>query len=462
MDTTNYELKELRNEGLLKEWEVSVPAKSIVETLEAAITKEKETFQMAGYRVGHVPTDIVRKHAGPKILEKLIGEEVDKVLKQILADKDIKPAIAPTVEIKAFNNDKSNLIFNVVLESLADTPKVDWSQIDIDTFKVKILPEDMDRALAEIKNKFKTFKEADANYAAKKGDAVIIDFHGTINGKDFEGNKAEGIRLEIGSNQFIPGFEEQLIGAKAGMSLKVRVTFPKNYSNPDLSSKAAVFDVKVIQVLTPEDVDDIDDAFAAKLGLESVEKLMQLIEEKITADFNGLARLSMKKRLFDKIDAVYKFEIPEGLIKIDFDSMWNELKSQKQSNPEVFRGKDENEMKKEYQDIAKRRVRLGIILAEVARENNIDIKDEDLQQAIFAEAMLRPGQEKIVMDFYSKPENLERLKGPILEEKAVDHILSMVNRNEVEITSKEFFEKYSDELNAMSKNPAAMPSDAVN
>ena len=447
----DYELKELKNEGLSFEWEVNIPSKPIVDELEAAINKEKETFKMAGYRPGHVPTETVKKQVGPKILSDLIHVEVDKILKVILKDKNIKPALQPIVEIKAFN-DKANLTFTVKIESLPEVPTVDWSKISIDKYEVEVLPEDIDKALAEIKDKFKTFKETDKKYAAKKGDAVIIDFHGTIAGKDFEGNKAEGIRLEIGSNQFIPGFEEQLIGAVAGMSLKVRVTFPKNYSNNDLSSKNAIFDVKVVQVLSPEDVDNIDDEFAAKLGLENVDKLMQLIEEKITADFNGLARLSMKKKLFDEIDAIYRFDIPSGMTKIDFDSMWNELKSQKQSNPEIFRGKNENDMKAEYEEIAKRRVRLGILLADVARDNDIEITDTDLQQAVFAEAMLRPGQEKIVTDFYAKAENLERLKGPVLEEKAVDLILTWINLNIKKITSKEFFDKYSDELSAMSKN----------
>ncbi len=452
--TANYKLKELKHDGLSFEWEVGVEAKPIVDKLEAELTEKQKTFKMAGYRDGKVPMQMVRKQMGPDVLAKIIETEVDEVLRLVLKEKDIKPALQPIVEIKSFD-DKSDLVFTAKVEYLPDVPKVDWAKIEIETFKVKTSQEDLDRALSEIKDKFKTFKEADKKHAAKKGDAVIIDFHGTVNGKDFDGNKADGIRLELGSGQFIPGFEEQLIGAKAADALKVRLSFPKNYTNQDLAGKPAVFDVKVQQVLTPENVDKIDNEFAAKLGLESVEKLMQLIEEKITADFNGLARLSMKKKLFDKIDSVYKFEIPAGMIKIDFDTMWNEIKAQKQSNPEIFRGKNEADMKKEYEEIAKRRVRLGIILAEIARDNNIEVGDTDLQQAVFSEAMLRPGQEKIVMDFYAKPENLERLKGPILEEKAVDHILGLVKRKETEISSKDFFDKYAEELNAMAQNPTA-------
>lgn len=449
-----YELKELKNEGLVYVWEVAIPAKPIVDELEEQLTEAQKDFAMSGYRTGNVPMQMVRKQKGPEIMTKIIEQKVDNVLRQILEEKKVKPALQPVVEILDFN-DKTNLKFKATIEAIPDVPSVDWSQIEIDTYEVSISDKDLENAYKEIKDKFKTFAEAPATYAAKKGDAVIIDFHGTINGEDFEGNKGEGIRLEIGSNQFIPGFEEQLIGAKAGANVKVRVTFPKNYSNTKLAGKPAVFDVKVIQVLKPEGVDEINDDFAKKLGLDNVEKLEELVREKIKADFNGLARLSMKKKLFDKIDAVYRFEIPPGMIKLDFEAMWNEIKNQKQSNPQMFKGKNEADMKKEYEEIAKRRVRLGILLADIARENNIEISDNDLQQAVFAEAMMRPGQEKIVMEYYEKPENLDRLKGPILEEKAVDHILTLVKRNIIPISSEEFFEKYSQELSAMSGGEAA-------
>ncbi|MFN5381703.1 MAG: trigger factor [Alphaproteobacteria bacterium] len=446
-----YKLTEKSKDNLVFEWEIEIPAKPIVEKLEVELTEKQKTFNMAGYREGKVPMQLVRKQVGAEVMAKIIEEQVDGVLKEVLTEKSIRPAMQPIVEIVDFN-DKTNLKFTAKIEAIPETPKVDWSEIEIESYKVSISEKDMENAYKEIKDKFKTFKEAEITYAAKKGDAVIIDFHGTINGEDFEGNKAEGIRLELGSNQFIPGFEDQLVGAKASAALKVRVTFPKQYSNAALAGKPAVFDVKVGQVMKPEGVDEINDEFAKKLGLENVEKLEELIREKITADFNGLARLSMKKKLFDKVDSVYRFEIPPGMIKVDFETMWNELQTQKKSNPEMFRGKDEAQMKKEYEEIAKRRVRLGILLAEIAKEANIEISEADLQQAIFAEAMMRPGQEKIVIDFYAKPENMERLKGPILEEKAVDHILGLVKLVEKEISSEDFFNMYSQELAAMSGN----------
>jgi trigger factor len=448
-----FELKETKLSELKIEWEIGVPAKAIVDSLEDRLKEEQKTFQMAGYRVGNVPMQMVRKNKGPELLSRIIEQKVDEILKQLFTEKDIRPAMQPMVEVMDFD-DKTTLKFKAIIELLPPVPEVDWTQFEVDSYNVIIGDEDIQNAYKEIINRFKTFEDAPTGYAAKKGDAVIIDFHGTINGEDFDGNKGEGVRLELGSNQFIPGFEDQLIGAKAGAQIKVRVMFPKNYSNNKVAGKPAVFDVKVIQVLKPEDVDSINDDFAKKLGLETVEKLEELVREKISADFNGLARMKLKKDLFDQIHAKYKFDVPAGMIKLDLDAMMQELKNQKAQNPQLFKGKTEADMRTEYEQIAVRRVLLGILLANFARDNNIEITDADLQQAIFSEAMSKPGQERLIMDYYSKPENMERLKGPILEEKAVDMILNQVKINIIEVSSKEFMDKYANDLGQLEQQAA--------
>ncbi len=444
-DDVEYEILKEQINGLVYDWEIKISAKPIISDLEKKISGEQQNFEMQGYRKGKVPLDIIRKKMGPDLLSKIIEMRADMTLRKLLQDKNIRPAVQPTVEVTEFK-DKEFLLINVHVEAIPDTPKVKWEEIQIERYEVEITEGDLQKAKNEIKDKFKTFSEAPAEYAAKKGDAVMISFHGKINGEDFDGNKAENIRLELGSNQFIPGFEDQLIGAKTGMEVKVRVTFPKNYTNQSVANKPAVFDVKVLSVLKPESVDDVDDEFAKKLGLDSLEKLEELIKEKITADFNGLARLSMKKKLFDKIDQVYRFEIPPSMIRLDFEAMWNELQAQKQSNPKMFKGKDEAKIKADYEEIAKRRVRLGILLAEIARDHNLEISEEDLQQAIFAEAMMRPGQERMVAEFYENPQNRDRLKGPILEEKAVDLILNWITVKNTPISSEDFFAQYTAEL----------------
>jgi len=442
---------ELKNEGLVREYEIAIPATGILERVDAEIAEQKKDFKMAGYRDGKVPDAMVRKKIGPEIMAKEIEKEVDDTLKELFEEKNIRPALQPFVEVKKFE-EKGDLTFSVKIEIFPPVPELNLSVLEIETLKIKITDEDLTKAHEDIIKNFKNFNDAPASYAAKKGDAVIIDFVGTINDKEFDGGKGEGIRLELGSGQFIPGFEDQLIGAKESAHLKVRLAFPKTYGNRELAGKPALFDVTVKKVMKPEGVETINDDFAKKLGLEDMVQLNDMIRQKIEADFNGLCRLRTKKILFDKIDSAYRFEIPPGMLKIDFDTMWNEYRAQKEANPHASKGKTDEEIRKEYMDIAKRRVRLGILLAEIARQNNIEVNDSDLQQAVYAEAMLRPGQEKIVLDYYSKRENMEKLRGPILEEKAVDYILDKIKKQEIEITSKEFFEKYADDFNPANMN----------
>jgi trigger factor len=438
-------MEETKKEGLLEEWLISIPGEEIDKQFQSELNKERENFEFGGYRKGKVPIDIIRKNIGTGILSKIIEREVDSVLKSIFEEKGIRPALQPMVEIKKFDA-KGDLSFTVKLEKMPKVPSVDWNAIELETFKVKITDEDLTKAHEDIVKNFKNFIKADDDYVAKKGDAVIIDFLGTINGEPFDGNKATDIRVEIGANQFIPGFEDQLIGTKTGMSIKIRAVFPKDYNNKSVAGKPVVFDVKIKQTLKPESVDAINDDFAKKLGLENIAKLNEMIQQKIEADITGLARLRMKKILFDKIDENHKFDIPQGMLNIDFETMWKEIEGQIKSNPDMFKGKNRDDLKKEYGEIAKRRVRLGILLAEIARENSIEVNESDITNAAYAEAMMRPGQEKIVLDFYAKPENAEKLKGPILEEKAVDYILTKIKKVEIEMTSKEFFDKYAKEL----------------
>lgn len=439
------EVKELKNEGLSREFEISVPAEEILKGVEDSLKKEQEEFKMPGFRDGKAPMSMIKKKIGTEVLAQEIERKVDETLQTFFKERNFRPAMQPNVEIKNFD-EKGVLSFTLSVELFPEVPAVDWSVIELEQIKVVVGDEDIAKAHEDIMKNFKNFSNADDATPAKKGDAVIIDFVGTVNGVEFDGGKGEGIRLEIGSNQFIPGFEEQLINAKKGSNIKVRVTFPKNYSNKELAGKPAIFDVTVQQIMKPETVGTINDEFAKQLGVDSLEKLNELIKQKIESDYAGLARLRLKKTLFDQIDAVHKFEIPEGMFKMDFDAMWTDMKVQKENNPQAFKGKNEAQLRDEYTAIAQRRVRLGIILAEIARENNIEVGEADLQQAIYSEAMMRPGQEKIILDFYAKKENLERLKGPILEEKAVDFILEKVQKKEIEVSSKEFFEQYAEEF----------------
>jgi trigger factor len=445
MGEGRYKITEGSPEQLRVIAHVAVPGANLGEVAEAKIEEESKTFKMAGFREGAVPKNLVRKRIGVDILSKEIERGVDESLKEFFEHMGWTPAAQPHVNVEAFS-DKSYLVYTLTAELLPPVPEVNWENIKIKVLKIKISDEDIKQAHEDIIKNFKNFVEAEEGYAAQKGDSVVINFKGSIDGEEFEGGSGEEVRLEIGSGTFVPGFEEQLIGARKGDKKIVEVTFPENYPAVNLANKKAQFDVEALEVLKPEGFEVIDDEFAKKLGVESLEQLNELIKGKLESDYEAVLRMSMKKSLFDQIDAEYKFDIPQKMLEADFEIMWREISAQAKQNPELFGNKPLPEIEKTYRDIAARRVRLGIILADLAKKLKIEVEEADLQQAVVAEAMQRPGQEKMVFDFYKNPENLEKLRGPLLEEKAVDKILEMVQKEEEEVTSKDFREKYAEEF----------------
>ncbi len=448
--------EEILNEKLMRKFQGRMSADSIAHKANDAIKERAKTFEMAGFRKGRVPETIVRKHIGQQVIQETIEREIDALIKGFLEKNNIKLAGRPSVEINDFD-DKKELVFTVSIEVLPEVPSVSLDNLAIMLYNVLPSDDDLKNAHKEIVKNFNTFSNA-GDAPAKKGDAVMINFVGYVDGEPFDGGKGEDVRLELGSGAFIPGFEEKLIGAKVGAHVKVEVTFPKQYHDKKVAGKLAVFEVDVKEVLNPEKVAEINDEFAQKLGLKSVEELNDMLLGKLEADFGALARLLAKRKLFEDLDKEYSMEVPESMLKLDFDTMWSEVKRQLQSNPEMFGNKNESEVKKEYEQIAKRRVKTGIILMELARANDIEIDDKDYQQAIIAEAMQKPGQEKLVMEFYQDKRNLDKLTGPLLEEKVIDFILKKAKVTTEQISSAEFFEKYAAELNAM--NP--MGGDAGN
>lgn len=439
----------LEESGLKRKYEFKVPAPELLQSVESMLEEEGKTLKMPGFREGKVPKEIVRKKIGAEVLSKVIEKTVDAKLKEYFESNKIRPAMQPYVEVVAFD-DKTHLTFTVEFETFPKVPQINWDALEnkqIELLKIEITEDDLKRAYEDIKKNYKNFEPAESDYVAKRGDSVLIDCVGTVDGNEFEGGRGQGIRLELGSNQFVLGFEDQLIGSKAGDEKQVNVTFPADYTNKPLANKAAVFEVKVLEVLKPEAVDSLDDEFAKKLGLESMEMLNEIIKQKILADFGNLAHLRTKRLIFDALEEIYQFDVPESMFKLDFDMMWAEVKKQLDQDPKAF-DKPIEELEEEYRKIAKRRVRLGILLAELARENNITVDESDIEKAIIDEAKRHPGQEKLVVDFYSNKDNTERLKGPILEDKAVQHILTKIKTVEKTVTSQDFFEVYAKDLAA--------------
>jgi trigger factor len=311
----------------------------------------------------------------------------------------------------------------------------------------------VDEAVKRIISSNKSFKERGKTAKAREGDAVKIDFKGFVDGEAFEGGEAKEFQLELGSGQFIPGFEEQLVGSKAGDELNVEVTFPKEYHKEELAGKKAVFETKVHAVLQPEEA-ELNDEFAQTLGMESVEKLKEAIREQLSKEYDGLARNRMKKEMFDQLDEQASFDVPEGMFNLEFDSIWKQVEEARKQGDPSLADRDEAELKEEYKEIAARRVRLGIVLSQIAGRNDLEVGRDELTKAVMEQARMYPGQESKVIEFYQQhPEHLQELRGPILEEKAVDLIFSKVNVEEKKYSPEEL-RKELEEADRDKKKPA--------
>jgi trigger factor len=296
-----------------------------------------------------------------------------------------------------------------------------------------------------LKQSQKAFEPIKKSRAAKKGDAVSIDFVGKIDGEPFEGGAANDFQLELGSGQFIPGFEEQLEGVKKKDEVVVKVSFPDEYGAKELAGKEAEFDVTVKDVLEAKEP-EVNDEFAKKLGMESVDKLNEAIKEQIAQDFDMISRTKLKKDIFDAMDVEYKFEVPESMVEMEFKSI-----QESAENTEEAKNADEKEKKeqeKEFKELAERRVRLGVILADIGKKNAITVSEDELRKSVFEQARNYPGQEQKVIEFYQQnKEALDRLKGPILEDKVVDFVLDKVKLTEKKVTTEELL-KFSQEEGA--------------
>ena len=430
------QIKEIKNEKLVKEYKITIPFQAINSKVEEKVLEVAKTFKMPGFREGKVPLSIVRQKVGKEETGKQIQNQVVSCIKDLIESKDITPSGRPDVEILSYNEEEG-LSIKIAFNVLPEVPEIKWEDIEIEKIKIKISDNELNEAKNAILKEFRQHKKAKAGYKIKDGDKVNIDFEGKIDGKDFDGNKDEKMDLVIGSEQFLKDFEKQLIGCKAGESKAFDVTFPEDYPQKDLALKTANFKVKINDVMELEPIKEITQEMLQKLGVDNEEKLNELITNRLNADFIGATRLKMKKDLFDQIDKKYDFDLPEQMLDQDFEMIWQEIEKSKDKD-ESLKNKTDEELKAEYKKISRRRVKLGLVMAEVAKKNNINITDEELNEIIKMQANQNPQIRDKILEFYKNPENLEKIKGPILEEKALEVIFSKVKLKEKEITSEEF------------------------
>lgn len=446
-------ITELKSEGLNKSYKVVIENKEFVKEVDTKLARIAKQVRLPGFRAGKAPLAMVRQ----KYLNEVMGEALDDAIRngsnKVMADNKLRPATQPAIKIVAFGEDK-DVEFDMDVEVLPEIKLGDFSKISLNKYVADVPAEEVEKAVSYLANARKETTVVDGK-AAQKGDTVMIDFVGSVDGVEFNGGKGDNYPLELGSGSFIPGFEDQLIGAKAGDKVDVKVKFPDNYHAKDLAGKDSVFAVSVKEVREPKSV-EINDELAKSLGAESLEKLKENLTNRIKSDYENASKMKLKRHLLDALDKEYKFDVPNSLVDAEYKAIVEQYEQAKKYNQldEEEKSKKEADLLKEYKDIAIRRVKLGLLLSEVGQEAKVTIKPEDINVAIMNEAKKYPGQEQMVLDYYLKNKQaVEALKAPIFEEKIIDHVISIVNLNEKKVSVEELY-KFDEEKKTSKKKTA--------
>ena len=451
------QVTETLNEGLKHEFQISVPASDLDAKADAKLVDLKDKVRLNGFRPGKVPVSHLKKVYGRSVMAETIDQTIRDANTQIFTERGFRLATEPKVtmpteakEVEELLSGKTDLTYTVAIEVVPPIQLADFKSFNVEKPVVDVTDADVDDAVKRIADQSRPYTAKSDGAKAENGDRVTIDFKGTINGTPFDGGTGEAIQVVIGTGQFIPGFEEQLIGIGVGETRTVRVSFPKNYTNAELAGKPAEFDTTATLVEAPQDT-KIDDEFAKTLGLESLDKLKEAARERLAAEFAGATRQRVKRMLLDRLDESHKFEAPPSLVAEEFKLMWDSIKAEMESSGKTFADEDTTEeaAKEEYQKIADRRVRLGLVLSEIGEKNKISVTDDEVGRAVIERARSMPGREKEVWDYYRNNANaLAQLRAPIYEDKVVDFILELANITEKKVTREDLFKDEDGEKTA--------------
>ncbi len=442
------QVTETLNEGLKHEFKINVPASDLDAKAGAKLVDLKDKVRLNGFRPGKVPVAHLKKIYGRSVMAETIDETIRDTNTQIFTDRGFRLAAEPKItmptekdEVEELLSGKSDLTYTVAIEVVPQIKLADFKGFSLEKPVAEITDTEINEAIGRI-------ADANRNYAAKgegakaeSGDRATINFTGRINGEAFEGGTGEGIQVVIGTGQFIPGFEEQLIGIGAGESRTLKVAFPKNYMSEKLAGQPAEFETTATVIEAPQ-ATEINDEFAKSLGMESLDKLKDAARERLSAEFTGATRQKVKRALLDKLDEAHQFEAPPTLIEDEFKLMWDSVRAEMESSGKTFADENTTEeaSKEEYRKIADRRVRLGLVLSEIGEKNKITVTDEEVSRAVIERARQMPGREKEVWDFYrSNAQALAQLRAPIFEDKVVDFILELANVTEKKVSREDLF-----------------------
>ncbi|MBU6449329.1 MAG: trigger factor [Rhodospirillales bacterium] len=432
------QVTETLSDGLKRGFTVVVPEPELAAKREKRLAELSKTVQMPGFRPGKVPLNIVRKRYGEAVAAEILEGTVNEAHSQLMNERNLRPAMQPKLEIVKTGTD-SDLEFTVEMEVLPEVTVPDLSDVTLSKPVATVSDEKIDESLKTIADQRKSFKPVEEERAAAAGEQLKVDFVGRIDGVAFEGGTAQDVALTVAGPGFIPGFTEQVEGMKVGETKTITVNFPDDYGAKDLAGKTAEFEITAKELAVAE-IPAIDDELGKAVGLEGLEQLKERVKEQIGREYEGLTRAKLKRALLDVLAEKAQFAAPVSLVDAEFNAIWQQVEAEKESgqaDPED-EGKDEDTLKAEYRAIADRRVRLGLLVAEIGRANEVQVTDQELQRAMFNEAMRYGNQAMQVMEFFRKnPQQMERFRGPIFEDKVIDFLLASIKQEDVSVSPEE-------------------------
>jgi trigger factor len=458
------QISETNTEGLKREFTVTVEAADIERQVNAKLEELRQAVRLPGFRPGKVPLTLLRQRYGRSVMGEVLERTVNDSTAEAMRERNLRPALQPKVEITQFN-EGANLEYKMAVEILPDIVPMNFAELALERLKPDIPDEDVNASLERLAKGQR--KQEKAERAAQKGDVVVIDFIGSSDGNPIPGAAANDYALELGSGGFIPGFEDQLVGASAGEERSFDITFPADYGSADLAGKPASFAVKVKEVRGLAE-QAVDEALAKALGMDTLDELRKTVREQIERDYGRLARQKLKRDLLDRLAERHHFPVPDGMVQIEFDTIWKQVEEERKrtkpegSAPEPVSAEDDKKLRDDYHAIAERRVRLGLLLSEVGRANNITVTQDELNRGLLETARRFPGQERQVIEYYRKnPQLLDGLRAPIYEDKVVDFIVGLAQVSERAIPPKELVAVVEaleeDDPTPKSEEPPALP-----
>ncbi|HET9815625.1 MAG TPA: trigger factor [Xanthobacteraceae bacterium] len=451
------EVTETLSDGLKREFQVQVPAADLAARVTERLGELKDRVQLRGFRPGKVPVNHLRKLYGKAVMAETIEAVIRELNAKIVSERGLKLAMEPKVtipnEATAVENvfgGQSDLAYTLALEILPKIELADFQGIKLERQVAEVTDAQINEALEKIAEQNRPFAAKAEGAKAEKGDRVVIDFAGRIDGAPFEGGTGGDVGVNIGAGTFIPGFEDQLVGMAAGATGVVKVTFPENYVNSQLAGKDVEFDVTVKSLEAPGKV-TLDDSFAKSLGLESLDKLKEAVKARLQQEHAALSRQKLKRELLDKLDEMHKFALPPTLAEDEFRNVWTAVEGDLKAQGRTFadEGTTEEKAREEYRGIAERRVRLGLVLAEIGEKNKITVTEEEITRAVVERARQIPGREQEIWDYYRKnPAAVAAIRAPIFEEKVVDFLIELAAITEKQVSREDLLKDEEDEKGA--------------